>query len=319
LVIEVPVRFPPLIPAEDNPTTVAGVLLGRYLFHDPVLSGDSTLACAGCHQPELGFADDRALSEGIDGTEGRRNASALSNLGFLTRFFWDGRAQSLEDQALEPVADPIEMHLSWDEAEARLASHRFYPTLFERAFGTRVVTRERTVKAIAQFERTLVSANSKFDRERRGEATYTPEEALGEQIFQNERGDCFHCHFVTPVFTDNLFHNVGIDSVLIDRGLGELTGEVRDMGLFKTPSLRNVEFTAPYMHDGRFETLTEVVEHYNSGGFLTPTVDPLIRVGQGLGLTDEEVQGLVAFLKALSDPDFLTNPAHRSPFPASSR
>lgn len=317
--------FPKALVPSDNPTTPEGVALGRMLFHDPILSGDSTLACAGCHIPSRAFADSTATSDGIDGTFGTRNTPALMNTGWTSELFWDGRAASLEAQAMEPVPNPIEMHLDWPTAEARLNAHPTYPGLFETVFGVCDITSTEITKAIAQFERTFVSHDARFDRFMDDPIgnPFTPSEISGFTIFTNEPssggpgirgGDCFHCHFVNDLFTDNRFHNVGVDSVIIDQGLGAITGRADHIGLFKTPSLRNVELTAPYMHDGRFETLEQVVQHYNQGGHRTPTVDPLIRVDTGLGLSDQEVQDVVAFLKTLTDSSFVTNPAFQSPF-----
>jgi cytochrome c peroxidase len=312
--IEFPPAFPPMIVPADNPTTRQGVFLGRNLYHDPILSADSTLACAGCHRPEHSFADVTRFSVGIDGISGTRNANALVNPGFVTVSFWDGRARDLEAQALEPVQNPIEMNLPWSEVTERLAANARYRRLFLRAFGTVEITPDRVTKAIAQFERTLISANAKYDRWAAGEIQLTAAEERGHAMFFSEVGDCFHCHGQNLAFTDNLFHNVGVDAVIVDPGLGGRTGLPSDMGLFRTPTLRNVELTGPYMHDGRFATLHEVVQHYNSGGFRTPTVDPLIRVGVGLRLTDQQVDDLVAFLMVLTDTTYATNPAYQSPF-----
>jgi cytochrome c peroxidase len=293
----------------DNPTTRQGVELGRRLFHDPILSGDDTQSCASCHSQAFSFTDNgRRFSQGIDGIEGTRNAPALINVGWIRSFFWDGRAASLEDQALQPVPNPIEMHEEWPDVVTDLEGDPTYPDLFAAAFGDPAITRERVVKAIAQFERTFVSNDSKYDRFLRGEVELTPQEDRGFRIFFTERGDCFHCHG-NILLTDNVFHNTGLDSEFTaDPGLFAVTHQPSDLGLFKTPTLRNVEYTAPYMHDGRFNTLEEVVQHYNRGTVYSPTVDPLMRPSTGLGLSDDEVADLVAFLSTFSDPAYLTNP-----------
>jgi cytochrome c peroxidase len=307
--------FPPMEVPPANPITAQGVELGRRLFYDPILSADSTQACADCHSQPFSFSDHgERFSEGIDGLVGTRNAPVIVNAGWSRRFFWDGRVTSLEAQALEPVRNPIEMHEHWPNAAEKLRRHPDYPGLFGLAFGTSDIDSMRVVMAIAQFERTMVSANAKYDRWLVRAAELTPEEERGFALFFTERGDCFHCHGTNQAFTDHQFHNIGLDSILVDRGRGELTGDPADMGLFKTPTLRNVEFTAPYMHDGRFQTLEEVVQHYNGGGFRTPTVDPLIRVGTGLRLTTEDVQALVAFMETLSDSGYVDNPAYANPF-----
>jgi cytochrome c peroxidase len=310
-----PPGFPPMVVPPDNPTTTDGVLLGRMLYYDPILSGDSTLACAGCHMPERAFTDDKRFSVGIDGIEGDRNAPAVINVGWMRELFWDGRAPGVEDQARQPVTNPIEMHLEWAEAVSRLEAHPTYPRLFTRAFGTPEISEDRVVKAIAQFERTMVSANSKYDRWFRGEDVFTESELNGFTLFFTEVGDCFHCHVGdNGLFTDNLYHNIGLESEIVDVGRYAVTGRESDRGLFKTPTLRNLDFTAPYMHDGRFQTLDEVVQHYNSGGHPSPTVDPLIRVNVGLGLTDSQKRDLIAFLRTLNDPGFVENPAFWNPF-----
>jgi cytochrome c peroxidase len=206
------------------------------------------------------------------------------------------------------------MNLTWDEAVRRLQRSSRYPALFLRAFGTTEITSDRVTKAIAQFERSLLSKNAKYDRVAAGVESFTPAEERGLSMFFSEVGDCFHCHGQNLLFTDNLFHNIGVDRVIVDPGLGGETGLATDIGKFKTPSLRNTSLSAPYMHDGRFATLRDVVQHYNSGGFRTPTVDPLIRVGVGLRLSDAQVDDLVAFLETLTDTTYGSNPEYQTPF-----
>ena len=304
----------PVIPI-DNPQTVEGVALGKKLFFDPILSGDNTQACADCHKPQNAFTDNSRFSDGIDGVFGNRNSMPLFNLAwnYNDRFFWDGRTLSLEHQALEPVSDPIEMHNTWEVVVDRLSQHPEYPQLFNNAFGEGSITKEKTTKAIAQFERTLISANSKFDRFLLGEATLTPEEQNGFDVFMDEsRGDCFHCHGNpnNPLWTNNAFHNNGLDATFTDLGLGEVTGDPGDNGKFRSPSLRNLAYTAPYMHDGRFATLDEVINHYSEGLQNSPTIDPLMKkVNQGgVQLTDQDKADLKTFLLSLSDPSFINNP-----------
>ncbi len=307
--------FPPMPIPADNPLTKSGVDLGRLLFYDPILSGDSTQACGSCHTQAFAFSDNgRQFSEGIRGEMGTRNAPAIINAAWTPTMFWDGREPSLEHQALGPVPNPIEMDEEWEDAVAKLQAHPEYPDLFETAFGTREITSDLVVKAIAQFERTLVSQDAKLDKVNRHEAEWSDAEARGFLLFFTEKGDCFHCHG-NVLATTNDFRNNGLDATFEnDRGLGEITGDPLDDGKFKTPTLRNIEFTAPYMHDGRFETLEEVLEHYNSGGVWSKTVDPLIRIDDGLGLTEDEMQDIIVFLKALSDSTFLNNPAYANPF-----
>ena len=303
-----PNGFPDMLIPENNPTTIEGVLLGEKLFNDPILSANNTLACINCHMRETAFSDINQYSTGIDGIQGTRNASALINLGWNNDFNWDGSANSLEDQAFEPIRNPIEMHNSWVNVENALNNHNEYPKLFKEAFNINKIDSNHIVMAIAQFERTLISNNSKFDRFLKGLEPLTPSELNGYAIFNSEKGDCFHCHG-TSLFMDNLFHNNGLDiEPFIDIGLGKVTNNVGDYGKFKTPTLRNVEFTAPYMHDGRFASLEEVIEHYNSGGKYSSTVDPLMKkIGVGLQLTNKEKEDLIAYLKTLSDNNFITD------------
>jgi cytochrome c peroxidase len=315
--IEIPPGFPQMLIPADNPTTVEGVALGRRLFHDNVLSRDFTQSCASCHNQAFSFTDNgRKLSTGIDGIEGTRNSMALVNLGFNRQFFWDGRAKSLEIQALEPVPNPIEMHLPWIEAEQRLNANANYKTLFKKAFNTDYIDSMHVAKALAQFMRTMISANSKFDKRMRFEVNFTPSEANGFVIFNTERGDCFHCHSLDGgrLLTDNMPHNNGLDATFTDLGVGAITGNPNDYGKFITPTLRNIELTAPYMHDGRFQTLEEVIDHYNNGGQPSPTIDPLMKfVGEGLNLTLQEKADLLAFLKTLTDTSFVNNSKFKSP------
>ena len=304
----------PVIPV-DNPQTVEGVALGKKLFFDTVLSSNNTQACASCHLPQNAFSDNTPTSDGVDGIFGSRNSMPLFNLAwnYGERFTWDGKELSLERQALEPVENPIELHSDWNNVVDRLQSHSEYPELFRLAFKTSAITKELAAKAIAQFERTLISANSKFDRYSLGEVSLTPQELNGLDIFLREdKGDCFHCHGNpnNPLWTDNDFHNNGLDAVFSDLGLGTVSGDPNDNGKFKSPSLRNLAYTAPYMHDGRFATLDEVINHYSEGLQNSPTIDPLMKkVDQGgVQLTLQEKADLKAFLLSLSDPSFINNP-----------
>ncbi len=328
LTVEVPANFPPMPIPADNPFTVEGVALGRFLFYEELLSGNNTMSCATCHAPAVAFTDHgNRVSTGIDGIQGTRNSMALINLAWDTRYFWDGRVLTLEEQVLRPVRDPVEMHETWPNAMSKLQAHDAYPGLFESAFGTSTIDSVLAAKAIAQFMRTMISGDSQFDKFQRGEALIPFDAQLGLQLTQLEGGDpalglggqwgadCFHCHpHAGGRMTDGLLHNNGLDSVFTDLGAGGITGLAQDMGRFKTPTLRNVALTAPYMHDGRFQTLEEVIEHYNSGGHASPTVDPFMKYTQGgLQLTAEKKQQLLAFLHTLTDMDFVNNPAFHDP------
>ena len=324
LELEIPPLFaekilPPVIP-EDNPQTVEGVALGRKLFFDKKLSADNTLACAGCHSPANAFTDPRQFSIGIDGIAGRRNSMPLFNMAwnYNELFFWDGRANSIENQALFPVIDPIEMHNTWSDVATSLQSDAEYPAMFEAAFGTQTIDSVLVTKAIAQFSRTLISGNSKFDRYLAGTEELTASELNGLNVFMDEnRGDCFHCHGNpnNPLWTDNIFHNNGLDETFDDLGRGDVTGDPREFGLFKTPSLRNLAFTAPYMHDGRFETIDEVIDHYSEGLVYSVTIDPLMKAVNegGVHLSPEDKADLKAFLLSLSDESFINNPDFQDP------
>lgn len=297
----------------DNPLTVEGVALGKKLFYDQRLSKNNIQSCATCHDQAFGFSDHGStFSTGVEGNVGSRNAMALINLGWSQKFFWDGRASSLEELIFEPVRNPIEMNTTWDEVEQKLNSDQEYTILFKQAFNIDYIDSVHVSKAIAQFLRTIVSGNSKFDKFRRGEVNLTPSELSGYDIFRTERGDCFHCHTLGDnLFTDNTFKNNGLDSDadMDDPGLMGVTGFEYDKGKFKVPTLRNIELTAPYMHDGRFATLEEVVNHYDMGGTPSSTIDPLMKkVGIGLNLTLQERTDLVNFLKTLTDESFITNP-----------
>mgnify|MGYP000862192744 CR=1 FL=1 len=328
--LEVPTNFPPPIIPADNPLTVEGVRLGRYLFYEERLSGDNTMSCASCHAPSVAFSDSpNAVSTGIDGIQGTRNAMALMNLAWETRFFWDGRAHTLEEQILFPVRDPIEMHETWPNAVSKLQSDPAYVDLYQQAFGTTTIDSLGVAKAIAQFLRTMISANSRFDRFMRNELMLDIDEIQGFQLTLLEGGyppdvpggqggaDCFHCHpHGGGRFTDGQIRNNGLDSVFTDLGLGGITGLPQDMGKFKTPTLRNVALTAPYMHDGRFQTLEEVIEHYNSGGHASTTIDPNMKYTTGgLSLTPEKKAQLLAFLHSLTDMDFVTDERFSDPGP----
>ncbi|WP_142784286.1 cytochrome-c peroxidase [Changchengzhania lutea] len=304
----------PVIPI-DNPQTTEGIALGKKLFFDPILSGDNSQACADCHAPQNAFTDAERFSEGIDGVFGKRNSMPLFNLAwnYDEKFFWDGASFSLEHQAFVPVSDPIEMASLWTDVQTKLQDHSEYPTLFLQAFGVNKIDSTLITKAIAQFERTLISSNSKFDKYLLGEAILTQEELDGFNVFMDEtKGDCFHCHGNenNPLWTDNSFHNNGLDATFSDLGLGKVTGDPADNGKFKSPSLRNLAFTAPYMHDGRFTTIDQVINHYSEGLKNSPTIDPLMKkVAQGgVQLSAKDKVDLKAFLLSLTDTEFTTNP-----------
>jgi len=316
--LETPPGFPAMAIPADNPITVEGVALGRKLFYEKLLSGNNTQSCATCHNQALSFTDNGTrFSTGITGAIGTRNAQPLINLGYNLHYFWDGRAGTLEEQALGPVKNPIEMHLAWTEAAARLNANTSYKAEFKKAFNVDVIDSTHVVKALAQFMRTMISYNSKLDRRLRNEANLSASELNGYVIYNTEKGDCFHCHSIDAgrLLTDNQFHNNGLDSVFTDLGRGAITGNPNDNGKFLTPTLRNIALTAPYMHDGRFQTLEQVIDHYNTGGKASSTVDPLMKhVGTGLNLTSQEKADLLAFLRSMTDSTFINDTRFKSPF-----
>jgi cytochrome c peroxidase len=315
----------PVVPAE-NPMTQEGVALGRMLFYDPIFSADSTLSCAGCHDPKLAFTDGKALSTGILGVEGKRSSMSLVNLAYNTRgFFWDGRSRSLEEQALIPIEDHTEMADTWENVEDKLRRHDEYPRLFRAAFGIErksELTRDLAVKAIAQFERTLISAQSRYDKviwESDGFPTDSEQRGIALFFIEDDQSvehpGCSHCHF-NPLFTDNQFRNNGLDSVATlndfeDKGLGGVNGNIFDNGKFRVPTLRNIALTAPYMHDGRFNTLEEVLDSYSRGGHGMPNEDANILP---FTLTEQDKADLIAFMEMLTDTSFINNPDFSNPF-----
>jgi cytochrome c peroxidase len=297
----------------DNPLTVEGVELGRKLFHEKALSGTGTFSCASCHRQELAFSDPRNVpnEQGFP-----RNSMPLFNLAFAHYFFWDARALSLELQAFEPVSAHQEMNSDWNAVCRNLQAHPEYPELFRRAFGSTHIDSLRVAYALAQFERTLLSFNSRFDRwHYQGDAeALNAQEIRGWKLFTG-KGNCADCH-MPPLFTDHRVVNIGLDAEPVDKGLGARTGVAWHMGRFKTPSVRNVAQSAPYMHDGRFGTLEEVVDFYARGVRTAATtldahMEPWVK-GNVL-LSASERADLVAFLRSLSDPGFLADPRLGAP------
>ncbi len=307
--------FPqPLLPV-DNPMTVEGVELGRRLFEEPLLSINNKQSCRSCHQPEAAFADPRRLSLGAEGQIGSRNAMPLLNLAWKKTFFWDGRSSSLRDQVLQPIQDPLEMHETLANVEKKLThapsqAGLNYSNLFARAFGTPVITADRIARGLEQFLLAQVSYRSAFDRSLAGETELNAEEKRGFELFNTEYdprrnqlgADCFHCHG-GPLFQSQSFANNGLDEAGKDLGRFGVTGRPGDKNKFAVPTLRNVALSAPYMHDGRFETLEQVVAHYSSGIRPSPTLDPNLakHPEKGLNLSLADQKALVAFLRTLTD------------------
>lgn len=326
-----PARFlgPPIVGQDNMPatniTSDAGATLGRVLFYDQRLSINQTIACASCHQQMHGFSDPRRFSVGFDGSVGTRNSMGLSNARWYLRghFFWDERAATLEAQTLQPIQNPIEMGMTIEALTNRLAAEPFYTNLFAAAFGSPVVTADGISRALAQFVRAIVSTQSKYDTGVTNNfANFTPQENLGRQIFLgqvgNPRATCAACHGTDNFVPGPAINNNGLEFPFVDRGLGAVTGVAADDGKFKVPSLRNIELTAPYMHDGRFTNLEQVVELYNSGVVANPNLPPPLRTPGGgvlrLNLSTEQKAALVAFLKTLTDPNLARDVKLSDPF-----
>ena len=308
---EIPKGFPkPVYDFSKNPLTEEGFQLGRNLFYDPILSKDNTISCASCHLQQTGFAHvDHELSHGIEGKIGTRNSLSLQNLAWSKNFMYDGGVNNLEVQALTPISSEIEMHETLDNVVAKLQKTEKYPNLFQQAFGTKKITGQLTLKALSQFVVQLVSANSKYDKVTRGEEKFSEMEQKGYELFKN---NCASCH-KEPLFTSDTFENNGlpIDPSLNDFGRIKITQNPNDNLKFKVPTLRNIQFTFPYMHDGRFKTLNEVVKHYNSGISKSETVS--MQLQQPMNLTDNQRTEIIAFLKTLTDTEFLFNPRYGYP------
>lgn len=301
-----PSGWPAISWPADNPFSPAKAILGRRLFFEKALSRDRSVSCGSCHRPEQGFADAGApRSTGVHGLLAHRNSPTLTNIAFGTSFMFEGGVPTLELQAIAPLFAENEMDMNGTEIEARLAADTLYVRLFRQAYGEAPITLGGVTRALATYQRTLVSYRAPFDRWKAGDETALSAAARrGADLFLGEKGDCWHCH-APPLFTDRGFHNIGLDTVLSDIGRALVTGLTADEGKFKTPTLRNVAVTGPYMHDGRFTTLRQVVEHYNTGGRPHPNTSAVIRP---LGLSSDEITDLVAFLEALTDSAFLAEP-----------
>jgi cytochrome c peroxidase len=306
-----PVGWPE--PAYDfgkNPLSQQRIELGRALFYDPVLSRDSTISCASCHSPYTAFAHvDHDLSHGIDNKIGTRNAPALVNLAWGQLFMWDGAINHLDMQSLFPITHPLEMDEKIEHVASKLQRKAGYPQLFYMAYGDSVVTGEHMLKAISQFMLTLVSANSKYDSVVRKEAQFTAQEENGYKLFKQ---NCAACH-KEPLFTNQQFENNGltIDTGLRDWGRMKVSRNPADSLKFKVPTLRNIEFSYPYMHDGRFKHLGEVLKHYAGGINHGPTLS--VHLQQPLSLSSNDRVDLTAFLLTLTDRHFLFDTTHTYP------
>ena len=310
--IDVPLGLPPVPIPADNPPTAETIVLGRKLYYDKALSIDNTVACASCHAPDAGFADPRQFSVGVNGGTGDRQAPPVLNAAYFGAQFWDGRSPSLEDQAGGPVQNPIEMGFTHEGVEERLTQDASYVAEFEAAWGPGPITYEKVGKSIASFERTVLVGNSPFDRYLfGGEKDAMSEEAIrGLEIFRDvKKGNCEVCHTINEeegyaLFTDNKYHNLGvgadIDGSLADDGRAKVTSAAADKGAFKTPHIRNIADSGPYMHDGHLKTLKEVLDFYIGAGNSNDNRDKEIHELDFL--TAQERTDLIAFMEALSGP-----------------
>ena len=304
--IATPLGLPPVPVPADNPVTVETIALGKRLYFDTSLSIDKSVSCATCHDPGHGFAYPGDVSAGVRGKKGTRNAPTIINAAYYTTQFWDGRENTLEKQAEGPVQNPVEMAHSLAGVVARLTNDPSYVTAFERAYGAGPVTFEKVEKSLAAYERRVVAGDSPFDRWYFGGDQHAVDKSVkrGYEVFRRvDKGNCASCHAIaehTALFTDNEFHNIGVgvrNGAPTDLGRYEVTHTDRDRGAFKTPSLRNIAETAPYMHDGSLDTLLQVIDFYAAGGNANPWLDSKIGM---LRLTRREKADLVAFLKSLS-------------------
>lgn len=287
------------------PSEKAKAALGKKLFSEKILSADSSVSCASCHNPAFAFADTLAFSMGIRGSFTLRNTPSVLNMANRPYFFWDGRAASLEEQALMPIQNPDEMGLPIEEAVNRLNELPAYRKLFHEVFREKANARNLAA-AFASFEKTLETVDSKFDDWSNGVTKLSASEERGRQLFVGEKSKCFDCHFMED-FTDDAFKNIGLfdGKKLNDSGRYLITRNIDDLGKFKTPGLRNIALTAPYMHNGMFNTLEEVVEYYNDPyRFVPKPVNMDSSLLKPLGLTEKEKKDLVAFLKTLTDKKY---------------
>lgn len=326
-VIKTNEAFPELNLPVDNPLTKEGVLLGRMLFYDPIMSKDSSVSCATCHRLDIAFTDGAKVSKGIRGQILNRNSMPLFNLMWHNKFFWDGRATTLREQVLIPIQAHNEMDMNLFNLVQALKGSERYRNQFQGAFPDKEITPELVSKALEQFLVSVVSFNAPIDqlKFRSDTLNVISESALrGLKLFlqpiENGGADCFHCHSNLPFFGNNSssgsMANNGLDVAFADNGFFNVTGREADKGKFKIPSLRNVELTAPYMHDGRFDNLEEVLDFYSSGvNMNSPNLDiNILSHNAQLNLTQQQKDDIIEFLKTLTDMSYVKNPEYKSPF-----
>ncbi len=311
-VLNMPEGFPqPYIP-EDNTLTYARIELGKKLFYDTLLSSDRSVSCDSCHLQTMGFTDGKPVSIGVNQRVSDRNGMPLINLAWSNAFFWDGGVSSLELQVLKPLTSPNEMNLPVQEAVTRLNADKSYKKLFKKAYGTDPDA-SSLFKAIAAFERTLISADTKFDAYfyKKDPSAFNESELRGYKLFfGGDKVHCGSCHSGINL-TNNTFQNNGLYMEYSDQGRYRITGKESDKGKFKVPTLRNIALTAPYMHDGSLKTLEDVIDHYNTGGISHPNKSEHVHIHKGMKLNVQDKKDLVSFLHTLTDMAFITNKAFR--------
>lgn len=324
LSLDTPDYFPQFEQPDNNKMTEEGVELGRFLFYDKGFSRDKTVSCATCHLPQGSFTDNLVKSVGIDGRTTGRSSMNLINVGFTySGLFWDGRSPNLEEQAIHPIMDEKEMDNTWQNVVTHVQSSARYPKMFRKAFGITQkedINRDLITKALAQFQRSIVSYESKFDKFLKGETILTDDELYGYNMYIDEDpsipdAECHHCHSL-PFGTSNAFFNNGLQEAatlldFADKGRGKFTKDKLDNGKFRAPTIRNWKYSAPYMHNGSLATIDDVIEHYASGGKNSPNKDPLLN---NIKLTEYDKSALKAFLETLNDEASIKKEAYQDPY-----
>ncbi|HRQ30265.1 MAG TPA: cytochrome c peroxidase [Saprospiraceae bacterium] len=298
--LKIPTNYPPIFIPKGNPLTEKGVQLGKKLFFDPVISFNGQFSCATCHQPQNAFSDTLTFSKGIQGHFMAMNTMPLFNIGYYQRYSWTGKINTIE---LDIDVTIEELHNGWESLLLKLNSDKNYPALFYQAFGKTPITQDLVEKSLAQYVRSIISFETRFDSIVSGMITPTALEMRGYELFFTEEGDCFHCH-VDPLFTNTGFHNNALDVIeKMHPGFESVTGLELDRGKFKVPSLRNLAYTAPYMHDGRFKTLKEVIDFYSEGLQYSPYADSNMKNLHkgGIQISEDDKTALIAFLMTLTD------------------
>lgn len=317
--------FPKMPVSESNPVTVEGAALGRYLFYDPILSLDSTISCSSCHHQNSAFSDSpNSFSTGFHRERSNRNSMPLFNLAWYPSLFFDGRANTLEAQISHPITSKSEMNMNWSLVLKKLNSNVFYRIKFKTLYRTKTIDSVQVTNVIAQFLRTLISNHSKFDSVMIGKGKFTKDEYKGFVLMNNQlKGDCLHCHPTdgNGLTTTLKYSNNGLDPIYNsddynDKGRGAVTGNEKDNGKFMIPSLRNIALTSPYMHDGRFKTLEEVLNFYSSGVHMSVNIDSKMTYAyqKGVKLTEQEKHDIIMFLKTLTDSSFINDSQFSDPF-----